>query len=706
MQKKSKIKPLIYCPDMFILGLETFAIIVQINEADMKFNFLVMFSLLIFQITAGEKTNFELPELFGDNMVLQRETEAAVWGRGTPGKTVEIKANWGDEAKTTVKNDGNWITKIKTPGAGGPYELTITSGDFSRTFKNVMIGEVWLCSGQSNMEMPMSGWMPNNPVMNSEEEIKNADYPEIRLYTVPRKFSVTPEFHDNGHWSECSPTTVSSFSATAYFFGKKLFKELGVPVGLIFSSWGGTPVEAWTSTDYMEKLPEFANLSKKLSESESFFKTLTEWQNRHKSIDMSRREGPDRWVGLDFEDASCPSVNYDDSRWYKMEIPQLWENVLGQFDGAVWFRKTVGIPDSWLNKNLKLSLGPIDDLDITYVNGERVGGYEREGNYNTERHYDISAKINSTKKILIAVKAIDFGGGGGLFGKKSQVFINNPETKDTIWLAGEWNYLPVADFSGSVFHIFGDNPAVFASRPKTDFGVDQYTASTLYNGMISPSVPFTFKGVIWYQGEANTNNPIEYRTRFPEMIKCWRDKFENGDFPFYYVQIAPYDYGPEVKSQLLREAQLMALKTSNTGMIVTMDIGNNQDIHPANKTDVGERLALWALAKNYGKDVVFSGPVYKSSEAKDGKIILSFDYTDGGLVIKNNTEGNSFVIAGADKIFKKAYIKVEGDKLVVSSPEVAEPVAVRYAWSNRVYHVTLFNKAGLPSPSFRTDDWK
>ena len=291
----------------------------------MKVQFLILFSILLFQISAGEKIGFELPGLFKDNMVLQRETEVAVWGKGLPGEKVEIKGSWGKTAHTTVEANGNWIAKIKTPEAGGPYELSITSGDFSRTLKNVLIGEVWLCSGQSNMEMPLSGWMPNNPVMNSEEEIRKANYPEIRFYTVPRKFSVSPEFNDNGHWSECSPETAASFSATAYFFGKKIYAELGIPVGLIFSSWGGTPVEAWTSVDYNEKEYEYKDIRSKLDNTEKFYNILKKWQANHKSIDMSSREGIDRWKGIDFEDAACSASGYDDSRWFKMDIPRLWE---------------------------------------------------------------------------------------------------------------------------------------------------------------------------------------------------------------------------------------------------------------------------------------------------------------------------------------------------------------------------------------------
>ncbi len=660
---------------------------------------------VVFQTISGQNNGIILPELFSDNMMLQRETEASVWGKGNPGVKIEIEGSWGEKAFCIAGENGRWSTKIKTPKAGGPFEMVIKSDGFNKKIKNILSGEVWLCSGQSNMEMPLSGWPPRDTILNSSKEISEAAYPQIRFFTVTKKFSVIPEFSCSGSWTECSPKTAGDFSAAAFFFGKKLYKELGIPVGLIHSSWGGTQIEAWTSPDYLEKLEEYKDDIPKITGAAGYFSELEKWRSKFKAIDLSKRTGDTKWVSLDFDDKICSSSFCDDSKWSEMNIPSFMEEKLIDYDGAVWFRKTIEIPEKWLGKKLELSLGPIDDMDVTYVNGVKVGGFEKEGFWQAERRYEVAEYINSEKNISIAVRVIDNQSGGGIYGKPEDVFIKCLELNEKIPLAGKWKYLPVAEYSGTNLFVYGSDPAVFASRPVSVISLNQDTPSVLYNAMISPLVPFTFKGSIWYQGEDNVGNPEGYKKLFPHMINCWREKFQNPLFPFYYVQIAPYNYGDLGHSQLLREAQLKTLFLQNTGMIVIMDIGNNYNIHPANKKDVGERLALWALAKDYGKNVVFSGPLYKSYIVKDGKIILSFDYADDGLVLKNIEKGTGFEIAGEDKIFKKADIKTEGNNLIVSSSEVKNPVAVRYAWENMVFNVTLFNKAGLPAPSFRTDEW-
>jgi sialate O-acetylesterase len=572
-----------------------------------------------------------------------------------------------------------------------------------------MLGEVWLCSGQSNMEMPLEGWKPYAEIQNSAEEIKNANYPEIRLFTVSRAVSNKPEFIGSGTWNECNPQTVVNFSATAYFFGRNLYEKLKVPIGLIVSSWGGTKVQPWISGKYLSQLDEYKSIVGKIDSAGPQLEKLHLWIQNHPTINVSKKEGESKWKDLDFYDKTCSQSDFDDDTWKTMTLPTLWESTsLGDFDGVVWFRKKIKIPDSWLNKNLVLDLGPIDDMDRSYVNGVLVGSYEEVGYYSTPRIYNIPKNLISGSVITLAVRVLDNGGGGGLWGNGVKMQIHpQTDSTDTISLEGSWKYLPVAELVNDNFYIYKLKGEEFYSRPKTSIDVGPNTPTMLYNGMIAPLVPYSIRGAIWYQGEANSDLPSDYnnyKIYFPLMIKNWRADWDEKNFPFYYVQIAPYSYGENSKSQMVREAQLLTLSVPNTGMAVTLDIGNVNNIHPADKQDVGKRLALWALAKNYGKDIAYSGPLYKSMEIEDNKIVLSFDYADDGLVLKPINGENNFLIAGKDGNFVKANVKVDGTRLIVSGNQIKNPVAVRYAWSNTA-EATLFNKEGLPASTFKTDDW-
>jgi sialate O-acetylesterase len=652
------------------------------------------------------KNKLMLPSVFSDNMVLQQKTEVPFWGKGVPNHEIQIKTSWGVKASAYVTKDSLWITKIKTPKAGGPFNVTVRSGDSNIQYKNVLIGEVWLCSGQSNMEMPLQGWPPYATVKNSAEEIKNADYSQIRLFTVERAVSNKPEFNCIGKWTPCDSSSVKNFSATAYFFGRKLYKELKIPIGLIHSSWGGTPIEAWTSADYLRSVGRYDSTLDKIVNSGGEIAKQMKWIKSHPVIDVSNKGLKNRWENLDFDDDSCSAPNFNDEGWKEMNLPTLWENAgIGTFDGAVWFRKKIEIPKSWLNKGLILDLGPIDDMDKTYINGNLVGSIEEEGFWQKERVYNISKDINNDSTLTIAIRVVDIQGGGGIYGIKDKMKICLEDDTTGISIAGNWKYLPVSELLNMKFYVYGCKGEEFYSRPKTSVDITAYEPITLYNAMISPIIPYRIKGAIWYQGESNTNEPKFYSTLLPLMIKNWRDKWNENDFPFYFVEIAPFDYGDTIKSEVLRESQLKSLSVPNTGMAVTLDIGEANNIHPSDKQDVGNRLALWALAKNYNKKIVYSGPLYKSMKIEGNKIIISFDYADSGLVL-NHLEGvNNFLIAGRDRKFMKADTKIEGKLLVVSNSEISDPVAVRYAWSNTAQG-TLFNKAGLPASSFRTDDWE
>jgi sialate O-acetylesterase len=668
------------------------------NGAKMRI-FIIIF--LTTQIIFGQ-SNLILPSLFSDNMVIQQQSKIPIWGKGEPRTEVKINTEWGENVKSNVNDDSTWLVKVKTPKAGGPYTINISNESSSVLLQNVLVGEVWLCSGQSNMEMPLEGWPPNDIINNSEEEILNSNNSEIRFFTVARDISVLPKDDCIGEWVESASKSSASFSATAYFFGKKLYDELHIPIGLIHSSWGGTPAESWTSRKSLAELSEFNDILKKIDLSIPASKELATWLEKFPKIDMSKKTGKNIWSNLKFDDSECSEIELDHSDWNTMNLPTLWEATeLGEFDGIVWFRKKIDLSESWINKDLKIELGPIDDFDITFVNGYKVGNIEEEGNWQTSRKYKIPANWNNKNSILISIRVNDNRGGGGIYGKSEEMKLVKDEDGSEISIAGEWHYLPVAEFRGMTYYVFGSNSQEFKNRPILPIELSANTPTLLYNAMIAPLVPFKIKGVIWYQGESNTGNPKLYEKLFPTMINNWRNDF--GEFfPFYYVQIAPYDYGDETKSEFLRDAQRKTLSKENTGMAVTLDIGDTSNIHPPNKKDVGKRLALWALAKQYNKEIVYSGPIYKSQIIVENKIELEFDSVSEGIEIRDGK--NLFKIAGDDKQFVNADTKIVNNKLIVWSEKIDNPKAVRYAWHNNAT-ATFFNKSGLPASSFRTDNW-
>ena len=646
----------------------------------------------------------ELPAVFGDHMVLQQKQRVAFWGKAAPGEVVTLEARWGQSARAVADDRGAWIARIKTPAAGGPFSITIKGANESRTFSDVLIGEVWLCSGQSNMEMPLAGWPPGDPITNSEAEIASAHLPQIRLFTVERAIAAAPAADCHGQWQVCTPEAAASFSATAFFFGRTLQKELNIPVGLLHSSWGGTPAEAWTNAENLQTMPQYAGVLEKVHESEAQIKDRQRWLESHPAIPVMDKGGEDRFADLDFGDQMCSAYGYDDSGWGTILLPGAWEAAeIGQFDGAVWFRKMVDIPEDWAGTNLVLELGPIDDMDATYFNGVRIGCMEKGGLWQANRIYTVPAELICSGENLLAVRVLDTQGGGGIYGRKEQLRIY-PEGKPdlSISLAGQWRFMPVAEYQNGRFYRFDAASADFFSRPKVTVEISSNTPTFLYNAMIAPLAPYTLRGAIWYQGESNTGRPLEYRTLFPLMIDSWRKAWE-ATFPFYFVQIAPYQYGEGTRSQELREAQLLTLQHPKTGMVVTLDIAA-PSIHPPNKQDVGKRLALWALAKDYGHKLVYSGPLYKKMKNRGKEIELAFDHVGSGL--QSGNDGLiGFEIAGVDRKFVAAQAVIAGKKVVVSSPLVSQPVAVRYAWSN-LATASLFNREGLPASSFRTDNWE
>jgi sialate O-acetylesterase len=644
----------------------------------------LLFSIIVILIICVQvMAKVSVPSVIGDNMVLQQQAIVPIWGQAAPDEKISVKASWNNESiKTTAGKEGNWAVKLKTSKFGGPYTVTVKGKNILK-FKNVLIGEVWVCSGQSNMEMHL------NSVLSRKNELANANYPDIRLFAVQRRFTETPQKDCIGAWSECSPDTAEPFSAVAYFFGREIYKQLGIPVGLIHTSWGGTPAEAWTSRAALEKHSDLAYLLEKLDIEDAdtekiekkYRQELNEWHEELSATDAGML-------------SNWKKNNLDDSEWEKMLLPTKWENAgHEEFDGIVWFRKQIDIPTSWKGKDLMLELGPIDDMDTTWFNGTEVAQNNEFGLWNVARYYKVPACAVDSGKNDITIRVLDTGGAGGVYGKPNQLKIY-PESNNekAISLAGDWKYKIGPNLKG-----FRRMPSAPATQK------NQYTPTMLYNGMLTPVIPYGIRGAIWYQGESNAGRAYQYRTLFPVMINCWRQAWGQGDFPFYFTQIAPYKYNTEYICPELQEAQAMTLSLANTGMAVTTDIGNATDIHPRNKQFVGKRLALWALAKDYGQDIVYSGPIYKSMQIEDNKVRIHFDHTGSGLMALGGIP-NHFVIAGKDKQFEPAIARIQGDSLLVHSDKVETPVAVRYAWSN-IATGNLYNLEMLPASPFRTDDW-
>lgn len=641
--------------------------------------FLVL--VLAFVFVPAAYSDVRLAALFCNGVVFQQKSDAPIWGWASPGEKITINASWQkDEISTTANEKGDWKTILKTPQAGGPYIIKV-KGQNEIILSDVLIGEVWFCSGQSNMEASI-GWLGTD---RTKKDIAEANNPLIRIFDIKDKYSAYEEKECTGEWSPwrlTTPDNIQWFSAVGYYFGKRLQENLNVPIGLISSHWGGTPAESWTDLNSLKRFQRFekpaeilTGIREKKENPNTVFKNiLDEWLAKVAAEDDGIKN---KWFAADANAAD----------WLQINQPTWWgSSVLKGVHGIVWFRKEFTLPTDAQPQELELNLGKIDDIDSVWLNGNYVG---TTIGCDIIRTYKVPAAFLNKSTNLIAVRVIDTGGDGGFVSEAKDLKICQAG-KDLQTLAGQWQYK--------------------AANPKTDWQVPSFTAinqnfpSALFNAMVAPVIPFRIAGVIWYQGEGNVYAPLEYRELFPVMIENWRSRWGQGSFPFYYVQIAPWDYGDTSCSQALREAQMLTLSLPNTGMAVTMDIGNKTNIHPKDKHDVGDRLARWALNKNYGrKDVVFSGLLYKEMKMEGNSIRLFFNYTDGGLVAKGG-DLTDFTIAGEDKKFVPAKAVIDGNTIVVSSEQVEKPISVRFAWSNWV-QPNLFNAANLPASSFRTDDW-
>jgi sialate O-acetylesterase len=619
-----------------------------------------------------------LNPLFTDNAVLQQGVKVPIWGTATPGEGVTV-AFAGQTVSTTADASGKWLVRLAPLTTGEPRTLTV-SGRNQIVLTNILVGEVWICSGQSNMERQLGPRAGQQAIIDWKKEAAAANYPEIRQFLVAQSKPFTPTATVSGSWVVCSPETVTNFTAVGYFFGRDLYQARHVPIGLIHSSWGGTVAEAWMSEAGLSQLPDFAE---SLAQMKQLIADPAEAERRTKArqnvwyarVDTGLRTNPP-WSAADL----------DTSSWKTMKLPTYWENAgYPNFDGLFWFRRTFDLPENWDGSDGELHLGAVDDNDTTWVNGVEVGATM---GYTVPRIYRVPGSGLKPTNNVIAVRVLDTGGNGGLWGGPDpmmRLLVNTGGQTNGIPLTGEWLCRQGVSLTD-------------VGWPPTDYTQSPNAPTVIYNGMIAPLLPYAMRGVIWYQGESNVGREQQYRTLFPAMIADWRRAWGEGDFPFLFVQIAPY----RGNTPGLREAQFLTLqKSPNTAMAVITDEGDANDIHPPHKQPVGARLALAARALAYGEHIEYSGPLYQSMKIKGNRVILNFTHIGGGLVAKGG-KLKGFVLAGADGKFVPARAEIHGRTVVVTSDQVARPVAVRYGWAN-VPEVNLFNQDGLPASPFQSD---
>ncbi|HEU4555478.1 MAG TPA: sialate O-acetylesterase [Chitinophaga sp.] len=622
-------------------------------------------------------SQLKLPRLVRDSMVLQRDVPLHLWGWAQGGKKVSLLFN-SRHYSARANADGKWTITLPPQQAGGPYSMTITAGN-SITLHNILIGDVWFCSGQSNMVLPMERVKEKYPAV-----IAGANYPAIRHFFIPTLTNLVQPEDDlpTGYWKSATPADVLQFSATAYFFALDLYQKYHVPIGLINASVGGTPIEAWMSEDALQKFPALYN---KLQQNQDTA-AINTVNRRETALAAAMHEQQQQMdAGLT---AATPwyDTAYRPKGWRSINIPGYWEDQgLKALDGIVWYRKTVDVPASVAGKPAKLFMGRIIDADYLYVNGVPAGNITYQY---PPRRYTLKAGLLKPGKNIITIRVINYRGKGGFVPDKPYYI----QAGDTMLdLKGEWQYKV-----GEVFMPGSD----------TDNAITlQYQPASLFNAMVAPVAGYSIKGILWYQGEANAGAPAEYDKLLPALINNWRNKWQQPDIPFLYVQLPNYMDRQFLPSEsnwaILRNAQLKALSVPNTAMAVTIDLGEWNDIHPLNKKDVGHRLALAAEKTAYHENgIVYAGPVYQSCKAAGNKVAIRFSHTGSGLVSCDGEPLQQFAIAGPDKKFVWAQAVIEDDKVIVWNSAVTDPKYVRYAWADNPAGANLYNKEGLPASPF------
>lgn len=639
-----------------------------------------IFIAILFFAFLISKTNGEvkLPKLVADGMVLQRNVPVKIWGWASPGEKITVSF-LNKKFSATSDTNGNWFVMLPKLKPGGPFEMEI-EGTNKIIIKNILIGDVWVCSGQSNMQTTMARVRDLY-----EDEIANCENKMIRYFEVPMKYEFNKPLDDvqNGSWVSPDPQSVLSFSALAYFFAKNIYEKYHVPIGLINTAVGGAPIEAYVSADVIKNFPNYLPAIEKFKDNNNIKKVFAdnkkindEWYSELMKKDLGYSKNEKRWY----------DTAYNANDWSTMNIPCFWDEAgLNNVNGSVWFRKEFDVPESMVGKTVRLNLGRIVDSDSAFVNGKFVGSVSYQY---PPRIYKIPSGVLKAGKNILVVRIVNNAGRGGFIKDKPYNIIADGQTID---LKGEWQYKIGAEM----------NPMPWQESV-------QNTATGFFNGMIAPLLNYSMTGVLWYQGESNTNRASEYQKIFPAMINDWRYKWKLGTFPFLFVQLPNFMEAKEQPAESqwaeLREAQLKTLSVPKTGMAVAIDLGEWNDIHPWRKKEVGDRLALLAQSIAYGnKKIVSSGPLYKSMKVQGNKIILSFKNVGGGLVAKDGRELKYFSIAGKDKKFVWANAEIKNNKVVVWCDEIKNPVAVRYAWADNPEGANLYNKEELPASPFRTD---
>ncbi|MEN3325052.1 sialate O-acetylesterase [Mariniflexile soesokkakense] len=640
-----------------------------------KLKTLIIVLLLI--LSNSLTAQIKLPRLISDGVILQRDEKIKIWGWASPNEKINL--TFKSKNYETVANDsGDWHIILPAQKAGGPFEMVLKASNEIK-IKDILFGDVWICSGQSNMELTMERLKERYG-----DIIKNAENRNIRQFLVPDKYDFKKEQtdFDSGNWIAANSNTVLDFSGVAYFFAKNIYEKHHIPIGLINTALGGSPVEAWMSDKALKAFPEAYNEAQQFKDDDFI-----------KSIEISDQKRSDDWYALAnandtglLEGNEWHNSNINDSDWEQMEIPGNWADTsLGNINGIVWFRKDIDIPKSMVGKPAKLFMGRIVDQDFVYINGEFVGttGYQYP-----PRRYDMKPTVLKEGKNTIAIRVINnIGYGGFVLDKPYFLAVEN----DTIDLKGTWKY----KLGTKMKPLQG--PTFIRWKPEG-----------LYNAMVAPLLNLKIKGALWYQGESNTRNPKEYAKTLPALIKDWRTNWNQGEFPFLIVQLTNFmesnSEPTESNWAQLRQSQLETLSVPNTGMAVTIDLGEWNDIHPLNKEDVGKRLALLARKLAYKENnITASSPVPSKTTFKENKIIISFNNVGSGLISNDGEALKEFAIAGEDKKFVWANAKIEGDKVVVWSDDIENPKYVRYAWADNPDNPNLYNKEGLPASPFETN---
>ena len=634
----------------------------------------------MFLLSAPTYSQVKLPALIRDSMILQRDSKINIWGWASKSEKVNIKFN-GKNYKAKTSADGKWLVHLSPMKAGGPYTMEISASN-KIVLKEILVGDVWFCSGQSNMVHQL-----NIHDVTYAKDIAEANYPRIRQFWIPTVANLQGPLGDlpsesaaSVGWKPAVGANVRPFSAVAYFFAKHIYDKYRIPIGIINASVGGTPIEAWTSEAGFK---DFSNILATIQKNKDTFYV----NNQNRISTVANRPQQENDLGLTGE-IKWFDPSYSPNDWKPINIPGYWEDQgIKELNGVVWYRREIDIPGSLTGKPARVFLGRVVDADELYINGKQVG---RTTYQYPQRRYHLPSDLLKPGKNIFVIRVINNSGKGGFVpGKPYCLFTET----DTIDLKGTWQY-KVSE--------------VFAPRPPAASGiVAQNQPTGLYNAMVAPFINYTIIGFLWYQGEANTTRAEEYAKLQPAQIIDWRNKWQQGNLPFLYVQLPgfmDYNYLPsESNWAMLRESQLKSLSVPNTAMAVAIDLGEWNDIHPDNKKDVGERLALAARKLVYKEAIISSGPIYKSSRKEDHKIIISFSETGNGLVTNDGEEPAEFAIAGADKKFIWARARIEGDKVIVWNDAMQHPMYVRYGWADNPVNPNLYNTAGLPASPFRTD---